>query len=102
MENLQIAAKKINEGAKFNGMVYGKNNGKNWTTLSVYVNGEYIRLCEVQRGEVEKTKAEFMSLVAGVEIRTNSGTNEWILNDKKIYNNLNYGEMLQQYGTDFE
>lgn len=35
------------------------------------------------------------------EVNT-SGKTEWLVNGKKTYNNLSYGEMWNRYGTDFE
>ena len=54
MENqIKIAQEKIIAGAKFNGAVYTKFNGKNWVTISIYLDNVYFRICEVYKDKLQ-------------------------------------------------
>jgi hypothetical protein len=96
----QDAIQAINNGGKFNGVVYGKNNGKNWTSLSVYVDNKFYNLGSVPQTDAEASKKEFLSFV---NVSNNTQPkNEWLVNEKKVNNKLNYGQMYNKYGMDFE
>lgn len=99
MENLEIAKTKIENGAKFNGVVYNKFNGKNWVTFSVYLDGAYFKICEVQKSELATTKKEIEQSLC---VSPSLPKNEWLVDGKKVQNNLSYGEMYNRYGMDFE
>ena len=98
-KKISIAKERIELGAKFNGTIYTKFNGKNWITFSIYLDGAYFRICEVQKTQLNETKAQIES-----ELCTKPALpkNEWLVNGKKVQNNLSYGEMWNMYGTDFE
>jgi hypothetical protein len=99
MENqIKIAQEKILAGAKFNGTVYTKFNGKNWVTISIYLDNAYFRICEVYKDKVSETK----SAIENALCTKPTLQNEWLVDGKKIYNNLTYVEMWNKYGTDFE
>jgi hypothetical protein len=60
----------IQNGANFNSMVYGKDNGKNWTTLFIYLDGKFTKLAEVSKVDVSAKKAEFTN-----QLKTTTKTN---------------------------
>ena len=74
----------IQNGANFNGIVYGKDNGKNWTTLFIYLNGKFTKLVEVPKVDVSAKKAEFTN-----ELKTTTKTNV-----------VGFVETYQKYGLD--
>jgi hypothetical protein len=100
-EQINIAKQRIEEGAKFNGVVYAKNNGKTWCLLHIYLDGEFFKLGSIE----QKNKA---SVISSIEAKLqpteqkSSNNNNWLVNGKQITNNLNYAQMFEQYGTDFE
>ena len=98
-KNIEIAKQRIENGAKFNGVVYNKFNGKNWVTFSIYLDGDYFRICEVQKSELAETKKEIERELCS---KPALPKNEWLVNGKKVQNNLSYGEMWERYGNDFE
>jgi hypothetical protein len=57
--NIKIEAAKaaIANGASFNGTVYGKHNGKNWVTFSIYLDGKFTHLGEFPMSAKDATKA---------------------------------------------
>lgn len=57
MTILEIKAE-IEKGANYNGVVYGKDNGKNWTTLFIYLNGQFTKIAEVYKTDAKAKKAE--------------------------------------------
>jgi len=67
METLVIAKQKISEGAKFNGVVYGKNNGKNFTFLFIYLDGEFFKLGSVWQKEASAMKKEYEDALNATE-----------------------------------
>jgi hypothetical protein len=96
--NLEIAKTKIENGAKFNGTVYSKYNGKNWVTFSIYLDGQYFKISEVSKSVMVETKKEIENSLC----TNNAVQNGWLVDGKKVYNNLGYAEMFAKYGTDFE
>lgn len=96
---IAIAQEKIANGAKFNGTVYNKFNGKNWVTFSIYLDNAYFKICEVQKSQMNEVKAKIESSLC---TRSELPKNEWIVDGMKIQNNLSWGEMWNKYGTDFE
>ena len=97
------ALEAIQNGAKFNGTVYTKANGKLWMLVFVYLDGKVVRLDNCHKSDVAEFKALAEATLNGVSIKpVVSGTNTWLVNDKKVVNNLNYGDMWLRYGTDFE
>lgn len=69
----------IKNGAKFNGTVYGKDNGKNWTTLFVYLDGEFTKISEVSKSDSASKKIEFQN---------------------ELNNIIGFGETYVKYGLD--
>lgn len=108
------AARQILEGAKFNGTVYAQRGGSRNMDLAVYIDGEYIALGRFSREETEEMKDLFLSLLedrkgensnkqkeSPVRLSAKNDSNkktEWIVNDRVIYNNLNYNQMMDRYG----
>lgn len=74
----------IENGANFNGIVYGKDNGKNWTTLFVYLDGKLTKLAEVSKLDSNVKKAEFAN-----ELKTTTKINV-----------TGFGETYVQHGLD--
>ena len=97
-QNIEIAKQRIENGEKFNGTVYNKFNGKNWVTFSIYLDNKYFKICEVQKSQMNETKKEIENALCVNSLPKN----EWLVNGKKVQNNLSYGEMWEKYGTDFE
>jgi len=95
---LNTIKEKIENGASFNGTVYVKNNGKNWSTISVYIAGQYTKIAEVQQKTAQSVKSEVEAALS----RSQENKNEWLVNGKKVVNNLSYAEMYNRYGMDFE
>jgi len=90
----------IENGASFNGVVYGKKVNKNYTRISVFVGGSEKVIGEVENSDAEIVKnevAEFLS-----ENKAANKQTEWNVNGKTVKNNLSYGEMYSRYGMDFE
>jgi hypothetical protein len=67
----------IENGAKFNGVVYGKDNGKHWTTLFVYLDGKHTKIKEVPKSESAAKKAEYL---AEIMDNTNASSKEFNTN----------------------
>lgn len=62
----------IENGSKFNGTVYGKDNGKNWTTLFIYLDGKFTKIAEVVKKDADAKKVEF---TAELSSKSNSSKN---------------------------
>lgn len=95
---LNTIKEKIENGASFNGTVYVKNNGKNWSTISVYIAGQYTKIAEVQQKTVQTVKKEVEAALK----RSEENRNEWLVDGGKVVNNLSYADMYNRYGMDFE
>jgi hypothetical protein len=74
----------IKNGASFNGIVYGKDNCKNWTTLFIYLNGNFTKIQEVSKSDANAKKAEFAN-----ELKASLKTNV-----------IGFGETYEKYGLD--
>lgn len=74
----------IENGSNFNGIVYGKDNGKNWTTLFIYLDGKFTKLSEVAKSDANSKKAEFTN-----ELKTTTKTNV-----------VGFGETYVKFGLD--
>ena len=96
---ITIAQTKIENGSKFNGVVYTKFYGKNWVTIFIYLDGAFFKICEVQKSDLETTKKQIEQSLC---VSPSLPKNEWVINGKTVQNNLSYGEMWNRYGTDFE
>lgn len=97
---LAIAQARIAGGSKFNGVVYQKNNGKHYCMLFIYLDGEVFKLESTLQSTAAAEKKAFEAALANKPVATSK--NEWIVNDKKIVNRLDYGQMYERYGMDFE
>jgi len=95
---LKTIKEKIANGASYNGTVYVKHNGKNWSTLSVYIAGQYTKIAEVQQKTVQTVKKEVEAALK----RSEENRNEWLVDGGKVVNNLSYADMYNRYGMDFE
>jgi hypothetical protein len=70
MEKLQIAKEMIQDGATFNGTVYGKRSG-NWTGFAVYLNGEYFKISDCHKSDnPAKEKAEIEAVLLNATVST--------------------------------
>lgn len=87
---------KINSGAKFNGRFYTERGDK----IVVYVNGEKKLIGEAKfHGEELK---EIFALLLVENTEEGKRLAEWLVDGKKVYNTLNWGQMWDRHGTDFE
>jgi len=75
----------IENGAKFNGTVYSKNNGKNWATIFIYLDGKFTRIDEVAQKQAQQIKRE-------LEAELNA--------DPKQPYKMGFGEAYEKYGLD--
>jgi len=100
-EQITIAKNRIESGAKFNGVIYAKNNGKNWCLLHIYLDGEFFKLGSIEQKNKTSIISSIEAQLQPTEVKKENN-NTWLINDKKITNNLNYAQMFEQYGTDFE
>ena len=73
----------IENGSNYNGTVYGKDNGKSWTTLFIYLDGKFTKIAEVSKSDANSKKSEF--------------TNELKATTK---NNVGFGETYEKHGLD--
>ena len=74
----------IENGSNFNGIVYGKDNGKNWTTLFIYLDSKFTKVAEVSKSDANAKKAEFAN-----ELKASSKTNV-----------IGFGETYEKHGLD--
>lgn len=79
-ESFETAASKIKEGAKFNGTVYSKKDGKHRMCLSVYIDGTYIHLGSVENEDVSKFKNVFVGAKITTTTASDYGTIGWWVN----------------------
>jgi len=97
LENTERIQNEIVNGSKFNGVVYGKNNGKNWVTLFIYLDGKFTKLEEVSKEISTEKKKEYESKL-GVLTSNGEMQKTWIVNGKTTTNMLSYSEMVNKYG----
>jgi hypothetical protein len=74
----------IENGANYNGTIYGKDNGKNWTTLFIYLDGKFTKIVEVSKSYANAKKAEFMN-----ELKVTTKNNV-----------VGFGETYEKHGLD--
>jgi len=91
----------ISNGAKFNGTVYGKQSGKAWIVLHVYLDNNYTKIACVPKEDAEAMKAEILAEIGAVNNITSNKT-QWLVDGKAVQNNLTYAQMYDRYGMDFE
>ncbi len=81
--NFNSAAAKVENGAKFNGKVYSKRDGRSRMVLSLYLDGEYTHLGSVCNEDVKELKGFFNTTTKTNPTPKNSsnfGTIEWWAN----------------------
>lgn len=88
-------------GAKFNGIVYNKYQGKHHMVLFIYLDGKYTKIAHVSKEDAAATKAEILATLTGASSPSAQKT-PWTVNGKEIHNTLTYEQMWDKYGTDFE
>lgn len=64
---IENAKTKIENGAKFNGIVYGKRANKNNVDLHIYLDGDYTSLMRVDPSDAEEIKSEILSFFGVLE-----------------------------------
>jgi hypothetical protein len=101
IEKMESAKETIVNGGKWNGIVYGKAVNKNECEINVYVSGN-IYTFRVWKENFEAAKKEVQSFLANTTTTTATGKAQWLVNGKPVTNNLNWGQMWDKYGTDFE
>lgn len=62
---IEAAKTAIANGASFNRTVYGKHNGRNWVTFSIYLDGKFTNLGEFAMSTKEATKAAIENELSG-------------------------------------
>lgn len=98
---IETAKERIQNGAKFNGVIYGKRANKNNVDLQIYLDGSLVHLTRIDPTDVEETKKEILSFFQ-IEEKQEIKKNEWLVDGKRVTNNLDYGQMFDRYGMDFE
>jgi hypothetical protein len=83
--NVQQIKTAIENGASWNGTVYSKNNGKNWATLFIYLDGKFTKIDEVAQKEAQQIKRE-------LQAELNSAP--------KQITKMGFGEIYEKYGLD--
>ena len=97
LERLYEIKSDLENGSKFNGVIYGENKGKG-VNIFVFVDGKKRYIKEVSKEDSEIVKQEVAKyLGAKQETKT-----EWTVDGKTVKNNLTYAEMYEKYGMDFE
>lgn len=86
-------------GAKFNGTIYAKKQGRRFL-VTVYIDGKEKLIGDVEKLDVDSIKSEAATYLS-VSAKTNNST-EWTINGKTVSNNLSYADMYKMYGMDFE
>lgn len=87
----------IENGANFNGVVYGKNNGKSWQTLFIYLDGKFTKIEEVEMKNASEMK-KFYEARFGVLASNGKMQTTWTVNGRNVTNTLSYAEMINKYG----
>lgn len=100
LQNLEAVKSDIENGAKFNGIVYGENKGSKYVIIFVYVDGKKRYIKEVEKADTEIVKIEVAEYLEVAPIA--SKQNSWVVDGKSVNNNLTYAEMYEKYGMDFE
>ena len=91
----------VQQGAKFNGTIYVKKENRNTNIVSFYADGKLYQVA-IMPEYANEVKAILESALNSKSSATATAANEWIVNDKKVTNNLDYGQMWAMHGTDFE
>jgi len=88
------AIEAINNGAKFNGVIYGKNhrNGTE-TDLSVYVGGDCITLGRVWKKDSEAIKDLLLEMIESTSTVS-------VINNKETLPSGRFGQGNYEYGTE--
>ena len=89
----------IENGAKFNGIVYGALKGK-YIRIYIFLDGKEKTIKEVEKADAEIVKmevAEFLGVSKSAKVKTT-----WTVDGKSVENNLGYAEMYNRFGMDFE
>lgn len=98
-ERVLSAVEKINAGSKFNGVFYKTSEGH----LNIYIDGKLVSLYRTKNKEhLSELENIVKSMIEAKETKNSPHANEWLVNEKKVTNSLNYAQMWDKYGTDFE
>jgi hypothetical protein len=101
LERLENAKELVKSGAKFNGVVYGEKYNKKTMNLLVYINNVKTYIKAVENEDVEVCKKEVLNYLLGT-IENSSKKTTWIVDGKEVSNNLDYAQMYDIHGMDFE
>lgn len=101
-KNFQTALEAVQNGI-WNGKVYAKKvgNGRNYD-LSVYADNKYFSLGRWGKEWYAEAKEAFIILATPQEAKKETTTGKWLVDGNLVENNLNWAQMWEQYGTDFE
>jgi len=112
LERLFDIKEQIENGASFNGVVYGEQKGR-YINLFVYISGVKAYFKEVSKEDADICKQEAVNFLAVapvisiveskevIEIK-NAAKTTWDVNGEEVKNNLTYTQMYDRYGMDFE
>lgn len=101
-KNFQTAIEAVQNG-NWNGKIYTKKvgNGRNYD-LSVYVDNKYFSLGRWGKEWYAEAEEAFKLLANPQETKKETTKGKWLVDGKPVENNLNWAQMWQKYGTDFE
>jgi hypothetical protein len=104
LEKVVSGIEAVQQGAKFNGTIYVKAQNRNTTIVSFYADGAMyqIAVSPEYATEVKEVLTEALNGKPSATASAPAQKNEWIVNDTKITNALDYGQMWALHGTDFE
>ncbi len=104
LEKVVSGIEAVQQGAKFNGTIYVKKENKNTNIVSFYADGSYYQVAVMPEyaNEVKEILTDALNSKPSATASAPAQKNEWIVNDTKITNALDYGQMWALHGTDFE
>jgi hypothetical protein len=104
LEKVVSGIEAVQQGAKFNGTIYVKKENRNTNIVSFYADGSYYQVAVMPEyaNEVKEILTDALNGKPSATASAQAQKNEWIVNDTKITNKLDYGQMWALHGTDFE
>jgi hypothetical protein len=104
LEKVVSGIEAVQQGAKFNGTIYVKKENRNTNIVSFYADGSYYQVAVMPEyaNEVKEILTDALNGKPSATASAPAQKNEWIVNDTKITNTLDYGQMWALHGTDFE
>jgi hypothetical protein len=75
---------KIENGSNWNGTIYGKDNGKRWTLLFIYLDNKFTKIAEVSKADSKEIKDQ---LTKELKVSKNKDV-------------ASFGEIYEKFGLD--